>query len=116
MYLIGRDTKVRSFANLGFEAQPIGQKVAPKTCGGACGHLFYPCICVGEAGKHDCLHAASEDLVVHTKARARAAGLISVLSKPSSVHIYILPVLNAIFQCVCNTRSSFDAVLFLRVN
>lgn len=116
MYLISRDTKVGSFANLGFEAQPISQKVAPKICGGACGHPFCSCICVGEAGKHDCLHAASEDLVVQMKARVRAAGLIYVLSKPSFMRIYILPVSNVTFQCFCNSRSSFGAVLFLRVN
>lgn len=60
---------------------------------------------------------SSEDLVVQMKARARTAGLISVLSKLSFCMYVILTVLNVSFKCFYNSsRSSFCAGLFTRVN
>lgn len=55
--------------------------------------------------------------MVHAKARARAAGLISVLSNVSFCMYIIFRVLHVPFKCFCNSgRSSFGAALFMRVN
>lgn len=55
--------------------------------------------------------------MVHTKARARAAGLISILSNKSFCMHIIFRVLHVPFKCCCNnSRSSFGAALFMRVN